>query len=84
MAGPIVTPEAASIVVACVVAIPPTIAAAAAAFQARKANKAVNGRPKEAPTISDDVAALRVDVARLTDRFDRHLEGHARPPRRGW
>jgi hypothetical protein len=55
------------VLVAIVTAVAPTIAALGAWRSAGKANKAVNNRPGEAPTISDDVSSIRTAVASLQD-----------------
>jgi hypothetical protein len=78
------------IAVASIAAVGPTIAALGAWRNARQASNAVNGRPAEAPTISDDVATMRVTLAKMHDeqssmreRFDAHLIDHDRRGRRG-
>jgi len=84
------------IAVAGLVAVGPTLAALGAWRSSGKANRAVNNRPAEAPTISDDVAVIRTNVAKLsedldthlvesaraTGRLDEHLRDHAPPSRR--
>jgi hypothetical protein len=70
------------VTVAAIGALAPTIAAIGAWRSSRKNNLAVNNRPSEAPTISDDVAAIRVEVSRLRDRFDEHMRDHVRTRRR--
>jgi hypothetical protein len=74
--------------VAIIAATPATIAAVASWRSARGVHRAVNSRPDQAPTISEDVSvtryavvALRDDVAVLKTRLDEHMRDHE-PTRR--
>jgi hypothetical protein len=75
------------VIVAIVTAVAPTIAALGAWRSAGKANKAVNNRPDEGPTISDDVATIRTVVSKLEDDHDAikgRLDSHLGESRQVW